>query len=204
MVKIYILSSDLIFAEMLCAETLDIKSDVSVEINRYAEGGIVIMDLDSEPYGAELNSDDYIIGFSRNENSVSKSILNKCYSVIHRPFHIDDMKKLVERLVLEKEGAVLMPSFQNDIQDERLKFEKECVSLDGKRIGLSGNEYAVLKVLYENKGNPVSREALNKTLSSSEGNMCDVYICHLRSKLEKGGSEKFIYTVRGKGYTLKI
>ena len=89
-------------------------------------------------------------------------------------------------------------------EEVRLRLDKESVYLDGKRIGLSGNEFALLKLLYDNLLTPVGREELNEVLSSSDGNMCDVYICRLRTKLEKSGSEKFIFTVRGKGYMLKI
>jgi DNA-binding response OmpR family regulator len=62
----------------------------------------------------------------------------------------------------------------------------------------------MLTLLYERAGEPVSREELSAVLSSSEGNMCDVYICKLRTKLESVSNRKLIYTVRSKGYALKL
>jgi DNA-binding response OmpR family regulator len=194
---------------MLKSELEDMRMCVSVLVNEYDacldDKGIIIADLDGDLTSREFGGSE-IIGFSRNEAEVSKSVLNKCHSVFHRPFLIEDLKKTVVKLISEKdsfegENILAVKDFQEDV---RLKLDRECVYLDGKRIGLSGNEYALLKILYDNVSQPVSREKLNAVLSSSDGNMCDVYICHLRSKLEKGGSEKFIFTVRGKGYILKI
>ena len=37
----------------------------------------------------------------------------------------------------------------------------------------------------------------------SETNVVDVYINHLRSKIDKGFDKKLIHTVRGVGYVLK-
>ena len=41
-------------------------------------------------------------------------------------------------------------------------------------------------------------------LGKDSGNMCDVYICKLRSKLSSVSNEKVIFTVRNKGYMLKL
>ena len=204
MINVCVLSSDELFASMLCAELEDAKENFSVSVNQYREGSIVILDLDSDGWSANVSQDDDIIGFSRKEDNISKSLLNKCYSVMHRPFLIEDMKNTVKKLVLKRSDGELLEDAPVAPKQERLRFERECVYLDEKRIGLSENEYAVLKLLYEKNAEPVSREEICEVLSSSDGNICDVYICRLRSKLEKGGSEKLIFTVRGKGYMLKI
>lgn len=204
-----VLSADELFASMLCSELEDIKENLSVYVNQYREGSIVILDLDSDVWSSNISPDDYIIGFSRNETDLPKGLLNKCYSIMHRPFLVEDMKNAVKKLAAKR--AIYMSSVPENSTDkaeqsesERLRFDRECVYLDEKRVGLSGNEYAVLKLLYDNLTLPVSREEICRVISSSDGNICDVYICRLRSKLEKGGSEKLIFTVRGKGYMLKI
>ena len=43
-------------------------------------------------------------------------------------------------------------------------------------------------------------KALNKIFDVTDGNIVDVYIHHLRKKLEEPFSRKIIYTVRSKGY----
>jgi hypothetical protein len=209
MIKIYIYSSDDSLASMLRSEIEDMRRDAIVFVNEYDalvdDKRVSIVDLDSELAMRDFGEGE-IIGFSRHESAVSKNVLNKCHSVFHRPFLMEDLKKTVGKLLDEQacfEGEN-NSFFKASEEDVRLRLDKESVYLDGKRIGLSGNEFALLKTLYDNISLPVSREELNTVLSSSEGNMCDVYICRLRTKLEKGGSEKFIFTVRGKGYMLKI
>ena len=204
MINICVLSSDLVFAEMLCAELEEIKEIATVCVNQYREGSIVVLDLDSDGWSTSISQDDEVIGFSRNETSVSKNLLNKCHSVMHRPFLIEEFKKTVKKLSAKKSGEEgFEPVAVTDKQD-RLRFDKDCVYLDEKRIGLSENEYALLSLLYEKNSMPVSRGEICEVLSSFDGNICDVYICRLRSKLEKGSSEKLIFTVRSKGYMLKI
>ena len=85
MINICVLSSDKLFALMLCSELGEIKENVSVTVNQYSKGSIVVLDLDSDVWSASIDTEDPIVGFSRNEGSVSKSILNKCHSVLHRP-----------------------------------------------------------------------------------------------------------------------
>lgn len=196
--------------EMIAAELEGMRENISVSVDKYIAGSIVILDLDGGFAVTSINEGDDIIGFSRKENTISKSVLNKCYSVMHRPFLIEDLKKTVKKLAASQNETDVflhgeMPSDEMiKEKTERLRFDKDCVYLDEKRVGLSGNEYAVLSLLYENLAAPVSRERIASVLSSADGNMCDVYICKIRSKLEKSGSEKFIFTVRGKGYMLKI
>lgn len=209
MIKIYVYSSDDSLASMLRSELEEMRRDAVVFVNEYDasidDKRVIIVDLDSELALRDFG-DGEIIGFSRHESSVSKNVLNKCHSVFHRPFLIEDLKKTVGKLLDE---MACFEGENNSVpkapkEEVRLRLDKESVYLDGKRIGLSGNEFALLKLLYDNLLTPVGREELNEVLSSSDGNMCDVYICRLRTKLEKSGSEKFIFTVRGKGYMLKI
>jgi two-component system copper resistance phosphate regulon response regulator CusR len=69
--------------------------------------------------------------------------------------------------------------------------------------GVWKNEYKVLSVLCENRGETVDRDRIYSILGAEEGNMGDVYICHLRKKIDNPLGIKLIYTVRGKGYMLK-
>ena len=71
------------------------------------------------------------------------------------------------------------------------------------KIPLSENEYKVLSLLCENRGEPVEREKIYLLLGAEDGNMGDVYICHLRRKIDNKLGLKLIYTIRGKGYMLK-
>ena len=70
-------------------------------------------------------------------------------------------------------------------------------------IPLSDNEYKVLTLLYQNRGETVNRETIDMLLGADGSNMGDVYVCHLRKKIDNKLGLKLIYTIRGKGYTLK-
>ena len=108
-------------------------------------------------------------------------------------------KKTIKELIPHKKEIAL-----DENKNFTLDSDESSLELFGKKVHLSKNEYAMLDKLAENVGLPVSREELNKVLSSSVGNMCDVYICHLRAKLESVSDKKLIFTVREKGYMLKI
>ena len=58
-----------------------------------------------------------------------------------------------------------------------------------------------IKLLCNKAGSTVSREEILNLFDASDSNIAEVYICHLRGKLEAPFGIKVIYTVRGKGYT---
>lgn len=80
------------------------------------------------------------------------------------------------------------------------------VKRDGKRIELSAKEYSLLEYLLLNSGRILSRSMIVEKIwdQSFEGltNIVDVYIGHLRRKIDEGHEPKLIRTVRGLGYTL--
>lgn len=203
MIRISVVSKDELFASMLCLEIESMGNEYKA-VNERAE--LVIIDLDSCDTDSACEAQ--IIGFSRNESSLPKNVAEKCCAVLHRPFLLEELKKLVKDIVIKRAPMDDAPVKKHVPEASQSSFEldraESLVDIDGEKIHLSANEYAVLEKLYENQALPVSREELNETLSSSGGNMCDVYVCHLRSKLERDGNRKFIFTVRGKGYMLKI
>ena len=210
MKMVAILSRDMLFSNMLVNELADanISSEICDSVKK-SDDIVIIADLDSVS-GEIVACGDTVIGFSVNEDSVSREVLDRCSTVLHRPFLIDEMIDLIQSITTNKgttnqNSVEEMKSAAYHVEREaRLQFGNDSVKLDGMGVSLSKNEYAILKKLYDNVNEAVSREELSGVLSSGGGNMCDVYVCRLRSKLESGGSERFIYTVRGKGYMLKI
>ena len=76
----------------------------------------------------------------------------------------------------------------------------------GKRIELTGREFALLTFLAVHAGEVVTRTAIWEHLyefaSNTYSNVVDVYIGHLRRKLERPGLPPLIHTRRGHGYVL--
>ena len=115
-----------------------------------------------------------------------------------------DIVKL-RRLILDGIQSATEPTSRDvssSFSEKTMLFDESerSVTLCGEDILLSDYEFRILKTLSENAGKSVSREELSALIGASEGNMCDVYICRLRKKLERDGERKIIHTVRGKGY----
>ena len=76
----------------------------------------------------------------------------------------------------------------------------------GKRIDLTAKEYALLEYLASHGGRVLSRTMIVEHVwdQSFEGltNIVDVYVRHLRSKVDDPYPTKLIRTVRGAGYSL--
>ena len=212
MINVCVLSRDTIFAGMLKNELKAEFHGCAVHLNSMGgqmseERCVFVLDLDSTDV---LPTYGRAVGFSRDETGVSSEKLKRCEIILHRPFPIKALTDEIYRMILKSPPAYDGVSDKTGNEEPaitpapRLSLEKDGAYLDGVKLRLSANEHAVLRVLYENMSNTVSRDELKGVLSSSEGNMCDAYVCRLRAKLEKNGGERFIFTVRGKGYMLKI
>lgn len=71
-------------------------------------------------------------------------------------------------------------------------------------IELSEREWMLLQALAEKEKAPVARESLMRMFDAEGGNIVDVYICHLRKKLDRLCDRRVITTARGVGYCLEI
>ena len=76
----------------------------------------------------------------------------------------------------------------------------------GRRIELTPKEYALLEYLAANPGRVFSRTMIIEHVwdQSFDGitNIVDVYVRHLRDKIDDASERKLIRTVRGVGYTI--
>ena len=73
-------------------------------------------------------------------------------------------------------------------------------------IPLSAREFAVLEHFLRHPRQVLTREQLLEAVWTNEepdDNVVAVYIGYLRTKLEEGGAERLIHTVRGFGYSLR-
>ena len=77
----------------------------------------------------------------------------------------------------------------------------------GERIELTKNDYRILQILMENKGNVVSRDMLMTRLWETDSyvdeNTLTVNMARLRKKLEQAGLKNFITTKKGIGYLVE-
>ena len=76
----------------------------------------------------------------------------------------------------------------------------------GKQIELTAREYALIEYFIRNRGKLISRQELAKEIwgyNFDPGtNVVDVYVNHLRNKIDADSAVKLVQTERGKGYYL--
>lgn len=91
-----------------------------------------------------------------------------------------------------------------DLEVDRIS---QQVKRAGTRIDLTSKEYALLEYLVAHAGRVLSRTMIVEHVwdDSFQGltNIVDVYIRHLRSKVDDPFPARLIHTVRGSGYVLK-
>jgi len=92
------------------------------------------------------------------------------------------------------------------VADLELDPLRHTVQRAGKPITLSGKEYALLEYLLRNKGIILSQSKIIDHVwdrnYDGTSNLINVYINHLREKIDKDAEVKLIKTVRGQGYKI--
>lgn len=120
-----------------------------------------------------------------------------------KPFAFAEL--LVRVKALLRRGPVARASVLRvaDLELDRLA---QQVKRAGKRIELTSKEYGVLEYLMANAGRVLSRTMILEHVwdQSFDGatNIVDVYVRHLRSKVDDPQDPKLIRTVRGLGYVI--
>src|SRR5215469_5939784 len=91
-----------------------------------------------------------------------------------------------------------------DLELDRLT---QQVKRGAKRIDLTAKEYSLLEYLMQNAERVLSRNMIIEHVwdQSFDGitNIVDVYVRHLRSKVDDGFNHKLIRTIRGTGYMIR-
>jgi heavy metal response regulator len=120
-----------------------------------------------------------------------------------KPFAFAEL--LVRVKALLRRGPVTRSSVVRvgDLELDRLS---QQVKRSGKRIDLTAKEYSLLEYLMSNAGRVLSRTMIIEHVwdQSFDGvtNIVDVYVRHLRNKVDDPFEQKLIRTVRGVGYTI--
>jgi two-component system copper resistance phosphate regulon response regulator CusR len=123
---------------------------------------------------------------------------------ITKPFAFAELvaraKALLRRGPVSRSNTVRVA----DLEVDRLT---QQVRRGVKRIELTSKEYALLEYLILNAGRVLSRNMILEHVwdQSFDGfsNIVDVYVGHLRSKLDDGFDHELLKTVRGVGYVIR-
>jgi len=121
-----------------------------------------------------------------------------------KPFDFAELvarvKALLRRTPVERTDVILI----SNLEVNRLTRQ---VHRGGQRIELTGKEYALLEYLLSSPSRMLSRSMILEHVwdQSFEGvtNIVDVYVRHLRRKVDDPFPVKLIHTVRGVGYCVR-
>lgn len=120
-----------------------------------------------------------------------------------KPFAFAELKVRVMALLRRQPANRTHVLRVGDLEMDRLG---QQVRRAGKRIDLTAKEYSLLEYLVSHAGRVLSRTMIIEHVwdESFEGltNIVDVYVRHLRSKVDDPFPTKLIRTVRGVGYVV--
>lgn len=126
-----------------------------------------------------------------------------CDDYLVKPFPLRVLYEKVNALIKRDKGMVREKALVSGTLS--LNPNKGIVVSDGVEIRLTAREYAVLKILLENKGSIVSREKLIRGVwgydSEVDERALDTHIKNIRKAL--GGNAKLIKTAVRRGYRLE-
>ena len=136
---------------------------------------------------------------------------------ITKPFAIEELLARIRVALKRREAAATAEPTQASVAEPdhhvlcingvSLDVERHEVKVGDTPIELTNREFEVLKALMENRNVVMSRDRLVQLACGydfvGETNIIDVYVRHLRSKIDDQFGIKLITTVRGVGYVIK-
>jgi two-component system, OmpR family, copper resistance phosphate regulon response regulator CusR len=121
-----------------------------------------------------------------------------------KPFAFEELLARVVALLRRKNST---KSTLLKVADLELDQLKRTVKRGGRDITLTSKEYALLEYLMLHTGQVVTRTMISEHVWNEDydsfTNIVDVYINHLRNKIDKESKKPLIHSVRGSGYVLK-
>ncbi|MEY8754725.1 response regulator transcription factor [Peribacillus frigoritolerans] len=139
--------------------------------------------LEDRVRGLEMGGDDYLV----------------------KPFQAPELKARI-RALLRRSGIISLEQHVKYRNIELLEKEKDIL-VDGKVIKMTLKQFELLEYLIQNNGKILTREQIFDRIWGFDSDttiaIVEVFIHHLRKKLEPFNYHKDIQTVRGIGYMLK-
>jgi two-component system OmpR family response regulator len=121
-----------------------------------------------------------------------------------KPFAFDELIARVRALTRRQSGEAGGVLRYDDLELDRLR---RVVRRHGRTIDLSPREFRLLEHFLLHADEVLTRtNLLEKVWDMSfdpETNVIDAHISNLRRKLEEGGGDRLIQTIRGAGYSLR-
>src|SRR3989338_10481089 len=121
-----------------------------------------------------------------------------------KPFASEEFLARVAALLRRKNTNKSTTLRLADLELDQLK---RSVTRGGKEVALTSREYALLEYLMLHSDQVVTPTMISEHVWNEDfdnfTNIVDVYINHLRNKVDKGAKKPLIHSIRGSGYTMK-
>ena len=139
-------------------------------------------EVDDRVRGLEAGADDYVV----------------------KPFALEEVTARLHALLRRRpagEGVALR------VGDVELDPQAKSARRAGRELGLTRREFELLHLFLRHPGDVLERKRLHEDIwgyTFDPGtNVADVFVGYLRRKLEAGGEERVLHTVRGVGFVLR-
>jgi DNA-binding response OmpR family regulator len=127
-----------------------------------------------------------------------------CDDYLTKPFSFEELLLRVRAILKRKGGKEEKETTMLSYGDLKLDLIKRIAIRDNKEIELTSKEFALLELLMRNPNKIISRTEISQKVWGYDfdtlTNIIDVYINHLRNKMDKGFDKRLIHTIRGVGY----
>jgi DNA-binding response OmpR family regulator len=122
-----------------------------------------------------------------------------------KPFAFSELSARVRALLRRQKPSEMLTLTVGDVTLDPVR---RMVHRGTRRVDLTQKEFALLECLMQHAGEALTRAMIAEHVWDFTWdrltNVIDVYINHLRRKLEEGGEPRIIHAVRGTGYVLRI
>ena len=122
-----------------------------------------------------------------------------------KPFAFEEFLARV-RALLRRRDVDRIPVLRMD--DLTVDPATRRVTRGDRRIELTARQYALLEYFLHNAGRVLSRQMIGQHVwglaFDAESNVIDVYVGHLRRKIDRNRERRLLHTVRGAGYVLQV
>ena len=120
-----------------------------------------------------------------------------------KPFEFDELLARIRALLRRREGGRTRLTFE----DLQMDLIQRRVSRAGQDVTLTQKEFSLLEYFLRNAARPLTRTEIGENVwdvhFDNESNVIDVYVRHLRKKIDEPFPSRLLHTVTGYGYVLK-